>query len=268
MRVRPVGENCEMRGDKRMLRGVHVGHRERSGAAIFLTPDGVKRGTRVARLDRVFSATCIGVPWQLRPEAAEAVQSCAVLVAEADQGVAPVIVMPPVPRVNRRRYITTRDLAKYEHTDECQTFTPLAAGMHNAKGPHDDRCRHRSGELMADDDDQRPGERVSSRAVPEAEGPRPEGGEEMDVTESTVRVGGPPARPAPTYQEGVTSSASSRARRGKAKMSNCWRRWRRTQENISTLTLRCAPAKLAGWQMSQWMQQPPRQSRCRRRKSP
>ena len=32
-----------MRGvDQRMLRGVYVGHHETSGAAIFLTPDGVK----------------------------------------------------------------------------------------------------------------------------------------------------------------------------------------------------------------------------------
>ena len=42
--VRPVGEINAMRdGDQRMLRGVNVGHHERSGAAIFLAPDGVKR---------------------------------------------------------------------------------------------------------------------------------------------------------------------------------------------------------------------------------
>ena len=72
---RPVGENNALRGgDQRLLRGLYVGHHERSGAAIFLTPDGVKRGTRVARMleherwDRVFSATCVGVSWQLRPD--------------------------------------------------------------------------------------------------------------------------------------------------------------------------------------------------------
>ena len=70
--LRPVGENNALRlADQRLLRGVYVGHHERSGAAIFLTPDGVKRGTRIARMmeherwDRVFSATCVGVPWQL-----------------------------------------------------------------------------------------------------------------------------------------------------------------------------------------------------------
>ena len=41
------GENNALGGgDQRLLRGVYVGHHERSGAAIFLTPDGVKRGTR------------------------------------------------------------------------------------------------------------------------------------------------------------------------------------------------------------------------------
>ena len=68
---RPVGENNALPGgDLRLLRGVFVGHHERSGAAISLTPDGVKRETGIARMleherwDRVFSATCIGVPWQ------------------------------------------------------------------------------------------------------------------------------------------------------------------------------------------------------------
>ena len=41
---RPVGENRAMwGGDQRMLRGVLVGHHERSGAAIFLAQDAVKR---------------------------------------------------------------------------------------------------------------------------------------------------------------------------------------------------------------------------------
>ena len=43
---RTVGENNAMRGgDQRMVRDVYVGHHERSGAAIFLTADGVKKGT-------------------------------------------------------------------------------------------------------------------------------------------------------------------------------------------------------------------------------
>ena len=62
----------------------------------------------------------------------------AVLVAEADQGVALVIVMPVVPRIYRRSHVTKRDLVKYGFSDECQACTQLEAGMHNVKVPHDD----------------------------------------------------------------------------------------------------------------------------------
>ena len=111
--------------------------------------------------------------------------------AEADQSVAPVIVMPAVSKVDRR-YVTKRDLEKDGYTDECQACTQLASGMHNAKVPHGDRCRDRIGELMAGDDDQRQVERVTSRTAVEAENeiPHPEAGEEVDVgepTRSTIR---------------------------------------------------------------------------------
>ena len=105
---RPVGENNALRGgDQRLLRGVYVGHHERSGAEIFFTPDGVKRGTRIARMmeherwDCVFSATCVGVPWQLRPDQRNLVRPV-VPEAQAEQGVATVIVMPAVRKVDRR----------------------------------------------------------------------------------------------------------------------------------------------------------------------
>ena len=60
---------------------------------------------------------------------------------------------PQHPRGDRRRFVTRRDLVKNGNTDECQACTQLATGMHNAKAPHDDRCRDRIGELMAEDDD-------------------------------------------------------------------------------------------------------------------
>ena len=204
---RPVGENNALRGgDQRLLRGVYVGHHERSGVAIFLTPDAVKRRTRIARMfeherwDRVFSATCVGVPWQLRPDQRNLVRPV-VLEAEADQGVALVIVMAAVPRVDRRRYITKKDLVKYGYTDECQACTQLASGKHNAKVPHDDRCRDRIGKLMAGVDDQRQVERVSGPVHLEVEIPRPEAGEEVDVGERTVRAAGKvEEQPVPTVR--------------------------------------------------------------------
>ena len=108
--------------------------------------------------------------------------------AEADQGFAPVIVMPAVPRVAWRRYVTKRDIVKNGYTDECQACTQLASGMHNAKVPHDDRCRDRTGELMAGDDDQRQVERVSGTVHPEVEIRRRGAGEEMDVGEPTIVI--------------------------------------------------------------------------------
>ena len=215
---RPVGENNALRGgDQRLLRGVDVGHHERSGAAIFLTPDGVKRRTRNARMmEHEFSATCVGVPWQLRPDQRNLVR-LVVLEAEAEQGVAPVIVMPAVAKVDRRRYVTKRDLVKYGYTDECQACTQLASGMHNAKVPHDDRCRDRIGELMAEDDDQRQVERMMSRTTADVESeiPCPEPGEEVDVGEPSVQPQSVPQsvedQPIPTVRVGGSSGSGTRS---------------------------------------------------------
>ena len=205
-----------------MLRGVYVGHHERSGAAIFLTPDGVKRGTRIARMmeherwDRVFSASCVGVPWQLRPDQRNLVRPV-VPEAEAEQGVAPVIVMPVAPRVDRRRYVTKRDLVKYRCTGERQACAQLASGMHNAKVPHDARCRDRIGELMAGDDDQRQVERMMSRTTADVESeiPCPETGEEVDVGEQSVQPQAVPQpveeQPIPTVRVGGSSGSGTRS---------------------------------------------------------
>ena len=122
--------------------------------------------------------------------------------AEADQGVAPVIVMPAGPKTDLRRYVTKRDLVKYGYTDGWQACTQLALGMHNAKVPHDDRCRDRIGELIAEDDDQRQVERVSSRTVRDLEIPRPEAREEMDVGEPSVDLPRSVPQPVPTVRAG------------------------------------------------------------------
>ena len=97
----PVGENNAMRGgDQRIVARCLCGtSREIWCCRSFLTPDGVQRETRIARMmeherwDRVFSVTCIGVPWQLRPDQRNLARPV-VPEAEAEQGVALVIVMP------------------------------------------------------------------------------------------------------------------------------------------------------------------------------
>ena len=87
--------------------------------------------------------------------------------------------------------------------------------MHNAKVPHDDRCRDRIGELMAEDDDQRQVERVSSRTVPEVEIPRPGAGEDMDVGGPTVVEDQQPVQqPVPTVRVGGSSSSGTQAGSG------------------------------------------------------
>ena len=137
--------------------------------------------------------------------------------AEADQGVAPVVVTPAVPKVDRRRYGTKRDLVKYGYTDECQACTQLASGMHNAKVPHDDRCRDRIGELMAEDDDQRQVERMMSRTTADVESeiPCPETGEEVDVGEPSVQPQSVPQpveeQPIPTVRVGGSSGSGTRS---------------------------------------------------------
>ena len=129
---------------------------------------------------------------------------------------------PPLNRKKKekRRYVTKRDLVKYGYTDECQACTQLASGMHNAKVPHDDRCRDRIGELMAGDVDQRQVERVSGSAHAEVEIPCPEAGEKVDVAEPTVvedqqsdpqSVPQSVSQPVPTSRLGGSSGSGTRS---------------------------------------------------------
>ena len=93
---RPVGENNALRGgDQRLLRGVHVGREiwccnfPHAGRCEKRNENCENDGTR--EWDRVFSATCVGVPWQLRPDQRNLVSPVGPE-AEAEQGVALVIV--------------------------------------------------------------------------------------------------------------------------------------------------------------------------------
>ena len=90
--------------------------------------------------------------------------------------------------------------------------------MHVAKVPHDDRCRDRIRELMAEDDDQGQVERVSGAA--EVEIPRPEAGEVVDVGEPMVREAGPEPQsvprpvgeqPVPKVRVGGSSGSGTRS---------------------------------------------------------
>ena len=186
---RPVGENNAMRGgDQRMLRDVHGGHHDRSGSAIFLTPVEMKRETIIARLgarEMGFRVQCN----VFRSSLAEAV---------ADQGVAPVIVMPAVPETEWRRYVTKRDLVQHGYTDECQACAQLASGMHNSRS----HWRTHQKTMIRDKRNE-----CLGLFVQRLEFPRPKAGEEMDVGERKVDLPQPVQQPVPTVRVGGSSSS-------------------------------------------------------------
>ena len=109
--------------------------------------------------------------------------------------------MLAIPRNDRRRYVTKRDLVKCGYTDECRACTELSTDMHNAQVLHDDRCRDcgaHGGRSRSE----------TSRASLVTNSLRGRScAFRIDVSESTVDVDVPPARPAPTYQEGGSSGS-------------------------------------------------------------
>ena len=122
-----------------------------------------------------------------------------VLVAKADQDVGLVIVMHAVPKIDRRRYVTKRDLVKYGYTDECQACTQLASGMHNAKvlTTTDAEIALASSWRKTTTRDKL----SECRQEPS-----------QSVGELTVRVGGPVEdQPVPTVRVGGSSSSGTRA---------------------------------------------------------
>ena len=112
---RPVGENNA--GDQRLLRGVYGTSREIWCHGLSHATWCEERnencendGTREMG-SRVQCNVCLS---SLAVETGSMGNLVRPVVpdAEADQGVAPVIVMPVVPKVDRRRYVTKRDLVK------------------------------------------------------------------------------------------------------------------------------------------------------------
>ena len=95
-----------------------------------------------------------------------------------------------------------------------------------------------------EDDDQRHGEPVSSRAVPETEVPRLDAGEEMDEMN--------------THDRG--------SKRVRFAESRCQKRQHTRKEQRLDADVQVRSKKLTGYKMSQGMRQRQRQNSCRRRK--
>ena len=91
---RPVLPKAQPSSEDRMIQGVYVGHHERTGATLLLTPEGVRRGIRVQRLPETdrwnmdFIKTCRGCPWDAAPRARQLAQP-ALEDEEKEHGVAP-----------------------------------------------------------------------------------------------------------------------------------------------------------------------------------
>ena len=103
----------------------YLGHHEGSGAALFLTPEGVMRGTRVIRQlealrwDTEFLQTWQGSILEASAEPAPC-RSQRVQREDVVDGFPPPVAMAaplPQPRV---RYVTQRKLKKYGWTDGAQ----------------------------------------------------------------------------------------------------------------------------------------------------
>ena len=172
----PTGARDKQEG-ARMLRGIFVGQHERSGAALMLTPTGVARGVRLARVvederwSATFVKTCRGLPWETRPRQRELPVP---LTGRSENGVglAPIVQPPPVERAGRRRedgprrrYVTRQDVEKHGPTDECLACTQVHMGATVITAVHTDTCRNRIGLLIeADAGDKRGKKRLKSHA--------------------------------------------------------------------------------------------------------
>ena len=146
-------------GEARMNKGVYVGHHERTGAALLLTPEGMRRGSGLTRLpveDRFndeFLRSCKGLPWDVKPRQRTAP-------GQIDLGVGERAAPLPDPEARRareevqprRRYITLAEIERYGGTDGCIACTKMALGERGARGAHKEECRARFDRLWAEDE--------------------------------------------------------------------------------------------------------------------
>ena len=151
-------ENRPRGGEMRMRKGIYVGHHERTGATLLLTPEGMVRGTGIVRLplaerfDDKFLEECKGLPWDVKPRQRAAPGAI-------DAGVGEGAATLPTPSVRqdrtelaiRKRYITVSEIEKYGGTDACFACTRTALGERGAKGVHTEACRARFDKLWSED---------------------------------------------------------------------------------------------------------------------
>ena len=154
------------RAQMRMLEGIFVGHHERTGAMLFLSPDGVQRGVGLHRkpekdrYDYDYLLRCIGHPWEARPTArsqrarpmvgptdAPAVPempapAAAPAAAEGAEGEPPPAIQPPGGGTRRSFYVMKGDIERFGMTDGCTACTNAFLGV-PVTTRHTTECRER-----------------------------------------------------------------------------------------------------------------------------
>ena len=159
---KPTAGSAEDRprgGEMRVKKSIYVGHRERAGATLLLTPEVMARGTGITRLpigvrfDEEFLEECKGLPWDVRPRRRAAP---APIDAGVGEGAAPLL-LPPArherrQETTRRRYITIAEVEKHGGTEACPACTRVALGERGARGAHAEECRARFDKLWAEDE--------------------------------------------------------------------------------------------------------------------
>ena len=195
-------------GEARSIRGVYVGHHERTGASLFLTPEGMIRGTgvhKILEVDRwndTFLKTVKGLPWKPKTDV-RALPNPAYADGEGPPAAPMPIVMTLPPVKERKMYVRRSDLDKYGGTEDCQACMELSSGI-KTKCVHTDACRERIMKLMEEDTsnelqqdrikrrrDQETGDAEAGAAVPD---PAPNvemqsedvGGEPIDLEDGPV----------------------------------------------------------------------------------
>ena len=108
----------------RMIRGVFVGHHERTGGQLMLTPAGLMRGVGIHQLpesqrwDLKFLRECKGLPWDTVPKQREAEAPFA---GEGDEDKsAPIRLLPAQEVMRKKMYVLKSDVSRFGPTPGCK----------------------------------------------------------------------------------------------------------------------------------------------------
>ena len=152
---RKLGEDGGSSYASRMMEGRYVGHHDRTGAVLAMTPQGVFRGKSFSRLaasdawDAEGIETLCGVPWSMVDKQVKLSRK----VTSGPEGAGPPLEpRAPVDRAPelepRRRYVLSADVEKFGATPGCPGCESLMVHGRVVGTSHNQECRDRIGELL------------------------------------------------------------------------------------------------------------------------